>query len=154
VFITGETPSQERALPPEYRGLIKDEDGAIRKLGRLCLKGDLFSISRDSGGMQHLINRLRHRAPTFRSTVDLAPGFDERPIAIAPACGTWSVPGSERCHLVEKEQLGIASGCHQDLFAIPVIKRACDPILMRVGLEDPAVDIMNDAAVTHERSSG
>src|SRR6185437_4837325 len=98
-------------------------------------------------GVQHLVHRRRRRALLLAGEQRrkgfrvLAPAFEARPVA-----------GGERCHLVEKEQLGVIAAPDVAL-AVVEFEYAADPLprYPAASRQRLIVEMKFAAAIAHQR---
>jgi hypothetical protein len=117
----------------EPRLAVVEYEGAVREAvqGKVVMAPPL--------GLQPLVNRVRTR---------LADQLEEAVVVLAPAQRTRAVARSERCRLVEEEELGEPPGLQQGLALPPLeLEPAGDPPLRRLAVADAALVVVKAAAV-------
>jgi hypothetical protein len=102
--------------------------------------------------MQNRINLIGY--PPRRHPKRLPPGIRE-PQKVRPAAfGAGPVPGGERCHFIQKKQLGIAPPHHLPPPAAKFADAANPPPRRMAPVQRPRRRIMNASApVAHHRSA-
>ena len=87
--------------------------------------------------------------------MQVAPDRDQAVVVLAPAFRTRTMPGCERRHFVEEEELGVAAGLQQWTSAPAAeLEPARDPALHREAASDAALAIVKTAAIAVHEATG
>ena len=74
-------------------------------------------------------------------------------VSRAQTLGAWPMPGGERCGFIQKEELGVAPGCHHLAMAPFELEHAVDPSLEPPIPPDLAVIVVKQSAVAQQRAA-
>ena len=82
------------------------------------------------------------------------PGIAKAIVVRPAAFGAGPVPGGKRGGLIQEEQFGVAAGLHQGATAALEGQQAGDPAAALMRADNPAVRIVQAAAVAHQGAAG
>jgi hypothetical protein len=147
--VPAQAPGQELGSEHQLRLSVEQHEGSVREIVRVCEVETTLA--------RHEVEPLRVQPRVDGvGAAGLSEQFEKAHIVPATAKCARTVARSERCRLVQKEELREPSGLHQRL-AVPVTKReaACDPALAVIAADDSAVGVVEAPTVAvHETASG